>query len=79
MDMQKQSLFKRVVARELSPAAPPTYSGNDTNKSKKQFSARNAMKGSTPTSSPQKLPILTNGKNVGSNAAMSPSNNGPEV
>ena len=77
--MQKQSLFKRVVARELSPAAPPTYSGNDTNKSKKQFSARNAIKGSTPTSSPQKLPIQMNGKIEGSNVAMSPSNNGPEV
>ena len=74
--MQKQSLFKRVVARELSPAAPPTYSGNDTNKSKKQFSARNVMKGSTPTSSPQKLPHPMNGKGVASNVAMSPSNTG---
>ena len=61
MDMQKHSLFARIEARDLSPAAPPTTAGSETKKSaKRQFSSRSMAK--SPSVTPT-TPISTNTSN----------------
>ena len=70
MNMQKHSAFARVVARELSPAAPPATPGSDTTKSKRPQTTRSTVKSSSATpGTPQKTTNSTNGKTVGGNGS----------
>ena len=78
--MQKQSLFARHVARDLSPAAPPGTAASETKKTKRQLTARSTAKSipSTPNT-PKKKNAVTNGKNTDIGDEVGPSRPSPSV